>query len=270
MLWVVSLQTAGKAVSMALSRKPQRIASVLAPLSAALRSCPQGRHFRLLCWLWVSLLLCQGPATLQQLARARPRRLHDWSLLPLLRAGYWEAADLWAEWARAVLTTLPPPAAGRLYLIVAPTLRGKTGQQQPWAHHTRRLNQPEPFVFGPSVLLVLAPWGRLRIPSRWVPSCWLRGARVNRTSSYAVCCGSSSRRAGADAWWCSLMPALPARPTGGPSSAATGATSSACRAPGNWPTARAGATWPVTGPRAAIIVWLPPRPTGAAGITGSI
>jgi hypothetical protein len=162
----------------------------------------------------VSLLLCQGPATLQQLARARPRRLHDWSLLPLLRAGYWEAADLWAEWARAVLTTLPPPAAGTLHLIAAPTLRGKTGQQQPWAHHTRRLNQPEPFVFGPSVLLMLAPWGRLRIPSRWVPSCWLRSARVNRTSRYAVCGGSFSRRADADAWWgCSLMPALPARPT---------------------------------------------------------
>ena len=107
MLWVVSLQTAGKAVSMCPSRIPQRVATGLAPLSAAFRSCPQGRHFRLLCWLWVSLLLCQGPATLQQLARARPRRLHDWSLLPLLRAGYWEAADLWAEWARAVLTTLP-------------------------------------------------------------------------------------------------------------------------------------------------------------------
>ena len=89
MLWVVSLQTAGKAVSMCPSRIPQRVATVLAPLSAAFRSCPQGRHFRLLCWLLVSLLLCQGPATLKQLARALPRRLHYWSLLRLLRAGYW-------------------------------------------------------------------------------------------------------------------------------------------------------------------------------------
>jgi DDE superfamily endonuclease len=163
MLWVVSLQTAGKAVSMCPSRIPQRVATVLAPLSAAFRSCPQGRHFRLLCWLLVSLLLCQGPATLKQLARALPRRLHYWSLLRLLRAGYWDAADLLAELACAVLTTLPPPADGTLYLIADTTLRGKTGKKQPLAHHTR-LNQHEPFVFGHSVLLVLAHWGRLRLP----------------------------------------------------------------------------------------------------------
>ena len=163
---MVSLQTAGKAVSMCPSRIPQRVATVLAPLSAAFRSCPQGRHFRLLCWLLVSLLLCQGPATLKQLARALPRRLHYWSLLRLLRllrAGYWDAADLLAELACAVLSRLPPPADGTLYLIADTTLRGKTGKKQPLAHHPR-LNQHEPFVFGHSVRLVLAPWGRLRIP----------------------------------------------------------------------------------------------------------
>jgi len=163
MLWVANLQTAGKAVSLCPSRIPQRVATVLARLSAAFRCCPQGRHFRLLCWLLVSLLLCQGPATLKQLARALPRRLHYWSLLRLLRAGYWDAADLLAELARAVLATLPPPADGTLYLIADTTLRSKTGKKQPLAHHTR-LNQHEPFVFGHSVLLVLAHWGRLRIP----------------------------------------------------------------------------------------------------------
>ena len=43
-----------------------------------------------------------------------PRRLHYWSVLRLLRAGYWDAADLLTEMARAVLTTLPPPADGTL------------------------------------------------------------------------------------------------------------------------------------------------------------
>jgi hypothetical protein len=105
----------------------------------------------------VSLRLCQGPATRKQLARALPRRLHYWSLLRLLRAGYGDAADLLAELARAVLTTLPPPADGTLYLIADTTLRGKTGKKQPWAHHTR-LNQHEPFVFGHSVLLNRSTW----------------------------------------------------------------------------------------------------------------
>src|SRR3954467_1198451 len=157
------LQTAGKAVSMCPSRIPQRVRTALAPLSAYFRACPQGRHFCLLGWLLTTLLLSQGAATLKQLVRLMPRRLPYWSLLRLLRAGYWDAADLLAELARTVLATLPPPADGTLYLIADTTLRGKAGRKQPLAHRTR-LNQHEPFVFGHSVLLVLAHWGRLRIP----------------------------------------------------------------------------------------------------------
>jgi len=163
MLWVANLQTAGKAFGMRRSRIPQRVATGLAPLSSSFRSCPQGQHFGLLCWLLVSLLLCQGSATLKQLVRFMPPRLQYGSVLRLRRAGYWEAADLLAEMARAVLATLPPPADGTLYLIADTTIRGKTGKKQPLAHHTR-LNQHEPFVFGHSRLLVLAHWGRRRIP----------------------------------------------------------------------------------------------------------
>jgi hypothetical protein len=145
------------------SRIPQRVRTALAPLSAYFRACPQGQHFCLLGWLLTTLLLSQGAATLKQLVRLMPRRLHYWSVLRLLRAGYWDAADLLAELARAVLATLPPPADGTLYLIADTTIRGKTGPQQPLAHHTR-LNQHEPFVFGHTLLLVLAHWGRVRIP----------------------------------------------------------------------------------------------------------
>jgi hypothetical protein len=163
MRWAANLQTAGKALGMRLSRIPQRVTTALAPLSSSFRSRPQGRHFRLLCWLLVSLLLCQGSATLKQLVRLLPSRLHYWSVLRLLRAGYWDAADLLAEMAQAVLATLPPPANGTLYLIADTTIRGKTGKKQPLAHHTR-LNQHEPFIFGHSLLLLLAHWGRVRIP----------------------------------------------------------------------------------------------------------
>ena len=157
------LQTAGKAVGMCPSRIPQRVRTALAPLSVYFRACPPGQHFCLLSWLLTTLLLSQGAATLKQLVRLMPQRLHYWSVLRLLRAGYWDAADLLVEMARAVLATLPPPADGTLYLIADTTIRGKTGPQQPLAHHTR-LNQHERFVFGHTLLLVLAHWGRVRIP----------------------------------------------------------------------------------------------------------
>jgi hypothetical protein len=145
------------------SRIPQRVRTALAPLSAYFRACPPGQHFCLLGWLLTTLLLSPGAATLKQLVRLMPRRLHYWSVLRLLRAGYWDAAELRAERARAVPATPPPPADGTLYLIADTTIRGKTGPQQPLAHHTR-LNQHEPFVFGHSLLLVLAHWGRVRVP----------------------------------------------------------------------------------------------------------
>jgi hypothetical protein len=140
----------------------------LAPLSAPFHACPQGQHFRILCWLLVTLLLvtlllAQGSATLKQLTRCLPRSLHDWTVLRMMRAGYWSAADLIQCLAGVVLAQLPPPPDGTLYLLADTTLRGKTGQKQPLAHHTR-LNQHAPFTFGHSLLLLVAHWGKLRVP----------------------------------------------------------------------------------------------------------
>jgi hypothetical protein len=50
-----------------------------------------------------------------------------------------------------------------LYLIADTTLIGRSGKKQPLAHYTR-LNEWERFTFAHSVLLLVAHWGRLRIP----------------------------------------------------------------------------------------------------------
>jgi Transposase DDE domain len=135
----------------------------LAPLSAPFRRCPQGQHFRILCWLLVVLLLSQGSATLKQLTRMLPGRLHYWTVLRMVRAGYGNAAELIQRLAGTVLARLPPPADATLYLIADTTLMGRSGKKQPLAHYTRR-NEWERFTFAHSVLLLVAHWGRLRIP----------------------------------------------------------------------------------------------------------
>ena len=148
---------------MLLSRIPQRVATALAPLSSFFRVCPQGQHFRILCWLLVALLLAQGSATLKQLTRMLPGRLPYWTVLRMVRAGYWDAAELIRLLAGSVLMVLPPPADGTLYLLVDTTLKERTGKKQPLAHYTR-LNEFARFTFAHSVLLIVAHWGRLRIP----------------------------------------------------------------------------------------------------------
>jgi hypothetical protein len=147
---------------MLFTRIPQRVAGALAPLAPHFSYRPQGPHFRLLCWLLVALLLAQGSATLKQLTRALPRRIQYWAVLRLVRAGYWDAAVLIELLAGRVLALLPPPPDGTLYLVADTTLIGKTGKKQPLARYTR-LNKHERFTFGQS-LLMLAHWGKLRIP----------------------------------------------------------------------------------------------------------
>jgi Transposase DDE domain len=148
---------------MLLSRIPRRVASALAPLSSAFRACPQGQHFRIFCWLLVALILAQGSATLKQLTRTLPRCLQYWTVLRMVRAGYWHASDLIQMLASPLLALLPPPVDGTLYLIADTTLIGRTGKKQPLAHYTR-LNEFERFTFAHSLLLVVAHWGRLRVP----------------------------------------------------------------------------------------------------------
>jgi Transposase DDE domain len=148
---------------MYLIRIPQRVSNCLAPLSSSFRKCPQGQHFRILCWLLLTLIICQGSATLKNLARLMPNSVHYWAVLRMVRAGYWDAQLLLQELALDVLSTLPPPPDGTLHLIGDTTIKGKTGNRQPLAHYTR-MNQYQQFTFGLSLVLLIAQWGRFRVP----------------------------------------------------------------------------------------------------------
>jgi Transposase DDE domain len=148
---------------MYLIRIPQRVSNCLAPLSSSFRKCPQGQHFRILCWLLLTLIICQGSATLKNLARLMPNSVRYWAVLRMVRARYWDAQLLIQELALDVLTTLPPPPDATLHLIGDTTIKGKTGTRQPLAHYTR-MNQYQQFTFGLSLVLLIAQWGRFRVP----------------------------------------------------------------------------------------------------------
>jgi Transposase DDE domain len=147
---------------MHLTRIPQRVSNLLAPLAACF-PCPQGHHFRIFCWLLVSLLVIEGGATLTALTRLMPRSLAYWTVLRMLRSGYWDATTLVTELGLTTLRSLPPPADGVLHLTGDLTVLTKTGEQQPLARKTR-LNEYGPYLFGQSLVLLIAQWGRCRIP----------------------------------------------------------------------------------------------------------
>jgi hypothetical protein len=149
---------------MRLSRIPQRVSNALAPLACSFR-CPQGQHFRVFCWLLVTLMVIEGGATLKALTRLMPRALAYWTVLRMLRSGYWDAAFLVDAMSEAVLAALPPPADGVLHLSGDSTVTERTGEQQPLARKTRT-NEYAPYVFGQALVLVVAQWGCHRVPVR--------------------------------------------------------------------------------------------------------
>jgi hypothetical protein len=147
---------------MGLSRIPQRVSNALASVAVSF-SCPQGQHFRVFCWLLVTLIVSEGGARLKALTRLMPRSLAYWTVLRMLRSGYWDAAFLVEELSVAVLATLPPPADGVLHLTGDSTLTARTGEQQPLARKTRT-NEFAPYVFGQALVLMIAQWGHYRVP----------------------------------------------------------------------------------------------------------
>src|SRR5204863_8156765 len=101
---------------MRLQRIPQRVSNCLSPFSSHF-TCPQGQHYRVWCWLLVALLLQQGAASLKNLSRLMPVSLRYWTVLRMVKAGYWDASALIDEMALAVFATLPPSPDRTISLI---------------------------------------------------------------------------------------------------------------------------------------------------------
>jgi hypothetical protein len=58
---------------------------------------------------------------------------------------------------------LPPPIDGIIYLTGDTTIKGKRGKKHPLGHNIK-VNNYAPYTFGFSVVLLVASWGRVRIP----------------------------------------------------------------------------------------------------------
>jgi Transposase DDE domain len=191
---------------MRLSRIPQRVSNALASVAGSF-SCPQGQHFRVFCWVLVTLIVSEGGAKLKALTRLLPHSLAYWTVLRMMRSGYWDAAFLVDAMSEAVLASLPPPADGVLHLTGDSTVTERTGKKQPLARKTRT-NESAPYVFGQALVLMIAQWGCYRVPVRaavvdpkitghqnrlfrqmlqdFVPPAWVKAVIVEADAAFAA------------------------------------------------------------------------------------
>ena len=140
---------------------PYGVAHRLAPCRASF-TCGQAQHFRIFCWLLVSLII-SGSGQLKALTRLMPFTIAYWTTLRFIRARVWDEQALLELMVSDALHTLPPPRDSVLHLIPDTTRKEKTGDQQPLAY-TTKTGKFEPYLFGHTVLLLLAHWGSFRIP----------------------------------------------------------------------------------------------------------
>jgi hypothetical protein len=108
-------------------------------------------------------LIISASGQIKSLTRSMPNRLAYWTTLRMIRARVWDEQALLNLMVEDLLHTLPPPKDGVLHLILDTTRKKKTGQKQPLAY-TTKMGKFEPFLFGQSVLLMIAHWGGYRIP----------------------------------------------------------------------------------------------------------
>jgi hypothetical protein len=108
-------------------------------------------------------LIISTSGQIKALTRCMPHRLAYWTTLRMIRSQVWDEQALLELLVGDTLQTLPPPKDGVLHLIPDTTRKEKTGEQQPLAY-TTKTGKFEPYLFGHSVLLLLAQWGSFRIP----------------------------------------------------------------------------------------------------------
>jgi hypothetical protein len=70
--------------------------------------------------------------------------------------------------ATATLQVLPPPVDRVLYLSGDNMLQEKRGRKHPSGRTTRH-SEHDPYTFGFEMVLLIASWGRLRIPVALAP-----------------------------------------------------------------------------------------------------
>ena len=144
------------------TRIPRKVYQVLYSLKGHF-GCAQAQHFLVFCWLLMALIRDPGKGTLKGLKPYLPPTLKYWTTVRMIRSDQWEVGAVMCDLATTTLRALPPPADGVLYLIGDSTLKEKRGRKHPLGHMTRH-SEYDPYLFGFEVVLLIASWGRFRVP----------------------------------------------------------------------------------------------------------
>src|SRR5256714_12314963 len=123
----------------------------------------RGRHRLLFCGLISIQAVPPGRKPWKEWARWPPATITAWRFGRLLKAAYWNVHLLVSWLAQDLLTTLPAPANGILYLFGDGSHADKRGTKNPVAQKGRT-SKHHPWFFGLRFVLLMAAWDDYRLP----------------------------------------------------------------------------------------------------------
>ena len=123
----------------------------------------RGRHRLIFCWLVFMQAMHPGRHTLEEMARWTPASITAWRFGRVLKAAYWNVHLLVSWFAQDLLTILPPPTNGVLYLFGDGSHADKRGTKNP-VGQKGRISQHHPWFFGLRFVLLMAAWDSYRLP----------------------------------------------------------------------------------------------------------
>jgi Transposase DDE domain len=123
----------------------------------------RGRHRLIFCWLVFMQAVHPGRHTLEEMARWTPASITAWRFGRLLKAAYWNVHLIVGWLAQDLVTTLPAPTNGVLYLFGDGSHADQRGGKNPMAQKGR-ISQHHPWFFGLRFVLLMAAWEGYRVP----------------------------------------------------------------------------------------------------------
>jgi hypothetical protein len=123
----------------------------------------RGRHRLIFCWLIFMQAVSPGRKTLEEMTWWTPATITAWRFGRLLKAAYWNVHLLVSWWAQDLLTTLPAPANGILYLFGDGSHADKRGTKNPVVQKGR-ISKHHPWFLGLRFVLLMAAWDGYRVP----------------------------------------------------------------------------------------------------------
>ena len=120
-------------------------------------------HHLVFMWIVTLQTAYSSNSRLITLSRYSPSHITYSLLKKFISSAYWFTSHIWNFIILKIISKLPPPEDGILYIIADSTTKAKRGKNNP-ANKYKKKWKTDPFLFGLEIFFIILHWNSFRIP----------------------------------------------------------------------------------------------------------